>query len=98
MTEGLFLFLFFSTIPKKTIAVPGWLAWGNWSQCTASCGQGSKVRARTCSHQPINGSEQCDGNAFEFENCTMAECPGEILNLYIISIYIWNCVVIEVFS
>ena len=60
------------------VDVPEWLPFGDWSECTASCGQGSKVRARTCSQQPINGSEQCEGIAFEFENCTLAECPGEI--------------------
>ena len=60
------------------VDVPEWLPFGDWSECTASCGQGSKVRARACSHQPINGSEQCEGNAFEFENCKMAECPGEV--------------------
>ena len=74
------------TIFHKTkiiaVDVPEWLPFGDWSECTATCGQGSKVRARACSHQPINGSEQCDGNAFEFENCTMAECPGEIWNFY----------------
>ena len=60
-----------------SVDVPEWLAWGNWSECTTSCGLGSKMRGRLCSHQPINGSEQCDGNAFEFDNCTVAECPGD---------------------
>ena len=75
----------------KTIVVdvPEWLPFGDWSECTATCGQGSKVRARACSHQPINGSEQCDGNAFEFETCKMAECPGEKLE------YILNSVVLD---
>ena len=65
--------------PKRAVAVavPGWLAWGNWSQCTASCGQGTKLRGRLCSHQAINGKEQCEGNAFEFADCTMADCPGD---------------------
>ena len=64
------------------VDVPEWLPFGDWSECTATCGQGSKVRARACSHQPINGSEQCEGIAFEFEKCTLAECPGEIWNWY----------------
>ena len=54
------------------VDVPEWLPFGDWSECTASRGQGSKVRARACSHPPINGSEQCSGDAFEFANCTLA--------------------------
>ena len=75
--------VFFRDLIVISVDVPEWLAWGNWSECTTSCGLGSKMRGRLCSHQPINGSEQCDGNAFEFDNCTVAECPGETLHLQI---------------
>ena len=54
-----------------------WQDWGQWSQCTASCGQGFKFRARTCSEPEFGGNDQCPGNATEVEGCSSAECPGE---------------------
>jgi len=65
------------------VHVPEWLPWGEWSRCDATCGQGYKIRARTCSHQPINGIEQCDGNSldgndYDVESCKMSECPVDI--------------------
>ena len=53
-----------------------WQEWGHWSQCTASCGQGSKVRARACSEPAFGGNEQCPGNYTEAENCETSKCPG----------------------
>jgi len=52
-----------------------WQEWGEWSQCTASCGQGLKIRARACSQPASGGNEQCSGDSTEVENCSSAECP-----------------------
>ena len=53
-----------------------WQDWGEWSQCTASCGQGSKVRARACSEPAFGGDEQCPGDYTELENCETSKCAG----------------------
>ena len=49
-----------------------WQQWGNWSQCTSSCGEGVRIRARACS--VLDG--QCLGNSTEAKVCKIAECPG----------------------
>ena len=56
-----------------------WQEWGQWSQCTASCGQGLKIRARACSQPASGGNEQCPGDSTEVEDCSSAECPGELM-------------------
>ena len=55
-----------------------WQDWGHWSQCTASCGQGLKIRARGCSEPEFGGDLLCSGNGTEVEGCNSAECPGEL--------------------
>ena len=56
-----------------------WQDWGHWSQCTASCGQGLKIRARGCSEPEFGGDLLCSGNGTEVEGCNSAECPGNPL-------------------
>ena len=55
-----------------------WQAWGGWSQCTSSCGEGLRVRARGCSGSGGgSGSEEtCPGDSTETEGCISAECLG----------------------
>ena len=65
---------------SDNIAASEWQEWGTWSQCTASCGQGLKIRARACSEPAIGDNIQCPGNPTEVTDCSSAECPGEILN------------------
>ena len=64
-------------LPKFSFVVEPqeWRPWGEWSQCTASCGQGSRVRSRACSEPAIDGNAICLGEALEFEDCYAADCP-----------------------
>ena len=56
-----------------------WQVWGDWSQCTASCGQGLKMRARSC-FDPESGSDQaCSGSSTEVEECNEEECTGTLV-------------------
>ena len=57
--------------------VAEWEAWGQWSECSVSCGQGSKIRTRECSEPAVNNIELCDGNALELEDCQSIECPSK---------------------
>ena len=50
-----------------------WQQWGQWSPCSSSCGEGTRMRARPCS----NPNEQCPGDSTEAESCMVSEeCPG----------------------
>jgi len=46
-----------------------WNAWGDWGECTVSCGGGEQVRSRTC---PDNA---CEGEAEEKRACGTGDCP-----------------------
>ena len=60
----------FAAIPAE------WESWGQWSQCSTSCGNGSRVRGRGCSEPAFGGNDQCPGSSTEIEDCVSAECPG----------------------
>ena len=53
-----------------------WQEWGQWSECSTSCGNGSKVRARACSEPAFGGNDTCVGNSTETIDCLRSECPG----------------------
>ena len=53
-----------------------WQPWGEWSQCTASCGKGVQIRARACSEPAFGGNEKCPGNSTATKDCKTSECPG----------------------
>ena len=61
-----------------SVVVPAqWQDWGEWSQCTATCGEGFKTRARAC-HDPESGSNPvCPGSSTEIKECEETECPGK---------------------
>jgi len=52
----------------------GWSTWIT-SSCSAPCGEGKRVRKRTCSNPfPINGGKDCSGNQTNFHDCQIKEC------------------------
>ncbi|XP_053381797.1 sushi, von Willebrand factor type A, EGF and pentraxin domain-containing protein 1-like [Mercenaria mercenaria] len=54
----------------------GWSEWGNWSECSTTCGDGEKKRKRLCnSPSPDNGGEMCSGDGFDFTTCNNSNCP-----------------------
>jgi len=46
-----------------------WSTWGDWGECTVSCGGGEQVRSRSC---PDNA---CEGEAEEKRACGTGDCP-----------------------
>ncbi|XP_076455301.1 hemicentin-1-like isoform X2 [Babylonia areolata] len=52
--------------------------WGNWGECSATCGQGIHYRTRTCdSPQPMNGGRDCVGERRESASCQLTPCPED---------------------
>ena len=57
-------------------AVDGfWNAWAEWSECTTTCGGGTRYRNRTCV-PPIHGGFDCPGSASDVEACSENPCPS----------------------
>ena len=62
-----------STLSKFIPAyVESWNAWGEWSQCSATCDRGFRLRIRACS----GSSNNCPGDPAEAEACKTTDCQG----------------------
>ncbi|CAL1279610.1 unnamed protein product [Larinioides sclopetarius] len=57
----------------------GWSEWSNWSLCSATCGQGTTNRYRSCSNPiAMNGGRPCEGSPQESDMCfAVKECPRD---------------------
>ena len=56
----------------------GWSEWEAWTECTTSCGPGTKSRSRTCSSpEPSPNGLPCSGEDSETESCEKAGCEGK---------------------
>ena len=56
----------------------GWSHWSEWTQCTVTCGNGTKNRHRTCNNPiPQFGGDNCTGAAREQRVCQLPPCPGK---------------------
>ena len=56
----------------------GWTAWGNWSECSVTCGGGTKTRSRSCTNPPAaHGGDACVGLKEMTQDCNNGVfCPG----------------------
>ncbi len=53
-----------------------WGSWGNYSDCTASCGSGVQTRTRIC-YNETDGGQPCYGSGTQTVSCnTNVTCPG----------------------
>ncbi|CAH3047177.1 unnamed protein product, partial [Porites lobata] len=67
----------------------GFTSWSDWSCCSRSCGNGTKVRYRSCTNPaPANGGLGCTGERNQTESCLGTSCPG---NCVTASIQIAEC-------
>ena len=55
---------------------PTWSAWGEFTQCSATCGEGEQIRVREC-HNGSPGDAGCEGITEEVIPCTShrEQCP-----------------------
>ncbi|XP_076457727.1 uncharacterized protein LOC143291640 isoform X2 [Babylonia areolata] len=52
-----------------------WSPWGAWSACSATCGDGTRMRIRTCNNPPPNACGQmCVGDDMETTGCRQERC------------------------
>ena len=57
----------------------GWAMWGDWTNCTATCGGGFKTRDRTCTNPaPSISGKSCEGNPIDVAACSGRKCPGKV--------------------
>ncbi|XP_078352100.1 thrombospondin-2-like [Oculina patagonica] len=54
----------------------GWSDFGEWGECSVTCGGGIKERTRTCTNPPpAHGGKDCVGNNKEEQECNTDPCP-----------------------
>jgi semaphorin 5 len=62
--------------PKQPAIDGGWGPHGSWSECSAPCGGGFKIRRRKCDDPlPQNGGQDCPGCQMDYEVCNTQACP-----------------------
>jgi len=60
---------------KKPVINGGWSKYGDWSECSVTCGAGQQERVRTCTNPPpSNGGAQCSGSNKETRKCDKGPC------------------------
>lgn len=65
-------------MPKPASVDGGWGPWGDWSECSAPCDGGFRIRRRECNDpKPQNGGMECPGCNIDYEDCNMQSCPEE---------------------
>ncbi|XP_062920094.1 hemicentin-1 isoform X2 [Mobula hypostoma] len=62
---------------SKPCPVDGsWSEWGQWEECSRTCGQGNRTRTRSCSNPTMQfGGRRCEGKAVEAIMCNIQPCP-----------------------
>ncbi|XP_022783430.1 coadhesin-like [Stylophora pistillata] len=54
----------------------GWTPWNSWTECSATCGGGTRSRTRACTNPPPSGDGSgCIGSYVEVEQCKTHSCP-----------------------
>ena len=65
-----------STELCQTNSCPGvWGAWGEYNDCSRTCGGGSRMRTRSCVGGEV-GATGCEGLSVEESPCNTTPCPG----------------------
>ena len=55
-----------------------WSAFGEWSACSKTCGEGIKSRSRIIQTPASNGGIECQGKDTMIATCNEQECLGNI--------------------
>ncbi|XP_028403035.1 uncharacterized protein LOC114525803 isoform X3 [Dendronephthya gigantea] len=50
--------------------------WSSWTTCTKECGNGTRVRGRSCNNpSPAHGGSPCEGPGHDLNYCNTHHCP-----------------------
>lgn len=53
-----------------------WTRWGDWEQCSMTCGGGIQASSRSCNAPaPEFGGKDCEGDSWRSRTCNEEECP-----------------------
>eukprot|EP00927_Polykrikos_kofoidii_P046142 TRINITY_DN40342_c0_g1_i1.p1 TRINITY_DN40342_c0_g1~~TRINITY_DN40342_c0_g1_i1.p1 ORF type:complete len:1783 (+),score=246.39 TRINITY_DN40342_c0_g1_i1:177-5525(+) len=52
--------------------------WSPWSECSRSCGGGTKTRERQVAVRASDVGKQCDGDLVILRGCASTACPGHV--------------------
>uniref|UniRef100_H3ALS1 Papilin, proteoglycan like sulfated glycoprotein n=1 Tax=Latimeria chalumnae TaxID=7897 RepID=H3ALS1_LATCH len=52
-----------------------WSPWGNWGDCSRTCGGGVTFRERRCYSQRTDGGSSCVGPSKTYRSCNIQDCP-----------------------
>lgn len=63
------------------VAVHGnWSEWGEFGECSVSCGKGTQTRFRACDNPPAAyGGRDCIGESEDIRPCNDFPCAGNSL-------------------
>ena len=53
-----------------------WSDFGEWSECSKSCGGGEKTSNRSVIKPALNGGKDCEGEDIQIESCNDQPCAG----------------------
>ena len=74
-------------LPILFLVPGGYTSWGDWEECSVTCGKGSQRRSRSCTDpSPKHGGPTCIeqglGEATEDQPCNAGPCPGNNLAFF----------------
>merc|ERR1712054_3631 len=65
-----------SPSPSSSAVDGGWSNWGEYSECSVTCGGGTKTKTRACTNPaPANGGAKCEGKSTNSKECKTKPCP-----------------------
>ena len=70
----------------RKISDAKWGRWSSWSDCTKTCGNGTRFRRRTCATQnqpPFSAPISCAGKPQQISNCAQWKCPGQKFKVHV---------------
>ena len=53
-----------------------WSEYGEWSECSVTCGNGKHISTRKVIQQALNGGLECEGEDTKTKPCKLKKCKG----------------------